>query len=350
MILREREKTLPPNQRLAAPGRWPTVGEKQPKPLPHGEPWRVSVGGLVASPRTWTLDEIRAMQRVELVVDIHCVTRWSKPGAHFSGVPLGRLLDECRPLPEARFLSFVARSQRNHSTSLPLEYALRSGALVALEYEGEPLEEEHGGPVRLVVPGRYFYKSLKWLERVEVVAEDRLGYWEKEAGYHNEADPWREQRYIASSVDRKTLGEALSTKDFSGKDFLSLDATGLELAGLNAERALLRNADFRGVNLERARFDHANLSNAHFEGARLCRASFVGADVEGADFRRADLRGADFTGASMFGTTFCDEPDFSSPAIIDNTTIMDEESVSKLLPRQQAHVRRALLSGRRRKP
>lgn len=338
----EREKSLPPNQRLAAQGKWPLVGEKAARPLTGGEPWRISVEGLVATPQTWTLEEVKEMPRVERVVDIHCVTRWSKLGARFSGVPLKLLLDKCSSLPSARYLSFVARSTRSHSTSLPLEDALSLDALVALEYEGEPLEEEHGGPVRVIVPGRYFYKSVKWLERIEVLAEDRLGYWEKEAGYHNEADPWLEQRYIAPSVDRRTLFEALASKDFRGKDFLSLDAKGLELAGLNAQAALLRNADFRGVNLERARFQSANLSNAHFEGARLRSASFAGADVEGADFRRADLRGADFTGASMFGTTFCDEPDASSPALIDHTTTIDEESISKLLPPQQAFVRAAL--------
>jgi DMSO/TMAO reductase YedYZ molybdopterin-dependent catalytic subunit len=337
-----REGELPPNQRLAAPGRWPVVGEKRPQPLPGGEPWRVSVVGLVAAPRTWTLDEIEAMPQVEQIVDIHCVTRWSKPGARFSGVPLARLLGACRPLPAARFLSFVARSERNHSTSLPLEDALRLGALVALRFDGAPLEEEHGGPVRMVVPGRYFYKSVKWLERVELLAEDRPGYWEREAGYHNGADPWLEQRYIAPGADRVALGEAVSARDFSGKDFLSIDATGLDLAGLNAEGALLRNADFRGVNLEGARFDRANLSNAHFEGAVLRRATFVGADLEGADFRGADLRGADLTDASTFGTTFCDEPDFSSPALIDRTTTFGEGAIGKLLPPQQEFVRRAL--------
>ncbi|HEX6622970.1 MAG TPA: molybdopterin-dependent oxidoreductase [Pyrinomonadaceae bacterium] len=336
----ETESTLPPNQQPAAPGRWPVVGERAPRR--SDEPWRVSVSGLVAAPKTWTLDEIAAMPRVEQAVDIHCVTRWSKLGAKFSGVPLARLLGECRPLPEARFLSFVARSERGHSTSLPLAEAARAGALVALRYEGVPLEEAHGGPVRVVVPGRYFYKSVKWLERVEVLAEDRLGYWEQEAGYHNEADPWREQRYIAPNLDRRALADALARRDFRDKDFRSLDATGLELLGLDARGALLRDADFRGVSLAGARFDGANLSNAHLEGANLRGASFVGADVEGADFRGADLRGADFTRASMIAATFVDEADVATFARIDRTTVIEESSVEMLTPAQQSFVRQAL--------
>ena len=310
--------------------------------MASGEPWRVSVAGLVAAPATWTLDEIAGMPQSEQTIDIHCVTRWSKPGASFSGVPLARLLELCRTLPEARYLSFVARSERGHSTSLPLADALSLGALVALRFEGAPLEQEHGGPVRVIVPGRYFYKSVKWLERIDVLARDRLGYWEREAGYHNGADPWLEQRYIAPNVDRVTLSEALSQRDFSGKDFLSIDASGLDLAGLKAEGALLRNANFRGANLEGANFERANLSNAYFEGASLRGASFVGADIEGADFRASDLRGANFTAASTFGTTYCDEPDCASPALLDRTTIIDEEAIGRLLPPQQEFVRRAL--------
>ena len=331
---------LPPNQQLAAPGRWPVVGERAPRR--SDEPWRVAIVGLVAAPRVWTLEEIVAMPRVEQTIDIHCVTRWSKPGAKFSGVPLARLLEACGPLPEARFLSFVARSERGHSTSLPLAEVVAAGALVALGYEGAPLEEIHGGPVRVVVPGRYFYKSVKWLERVDVLAEDRLGYWEREAGYHNEADPWREQRYIAPNLDRRALADALSRRDFRDRDLRSLDATGLDLRGLDARGALLRDADFRGVNLAGARFDAANLSNAHLEGANLEGASFVGADVEGANFRGADLRGADFTRASMIAATFVDEADVATFARIDGTTLMDDSAVELLTPAQQSFVRRAL--------
>jgi len=338
------KKSLPPNQQLVAPGKWPVIGEKSPRR--SVEPWHVSVGGLVTEPGTWTLEQIKAMPVVEQVVDIHCVTRWSKLGAHFSGVPLSYLLEQCSPSPQARFVSFVARSEHSHSTSLRLDEALRLNALVALEYEGEPIEEMHGGPVRMVIPGKYFYKSLKWLERIELLAEDRLGNWEKEAGYHNVADPWLEQRYIVPNLDRRTLSEALAQRDFNGKDFQGLDARGLDLSGLNARGALLRAANFQRVNLERACFDGANLSNAHLEGADLRHATFLNADVEGADFRGADLRGTDFTGASLIGATFCpdggNDSDTFGLALIDHTTRIGEAAVEALTPTQQDFVRGAL--------
>jgi DMSO/TMAO reductase YedYZ molybdopterin-dependent catalytic subunit len=336
--------TLPPNQQLVAPGKWPVVGEKAPRQ--SEAPWRVSTGGLVAAPKSWSLDEIRQMPQVEQAVDIHCVTRWSRLGARFAGVPLASLLERCAPLPEARFVVFTARSDRSHSTSLPLQDALALQTLVALRFEGAPLESIHGGPVRTVVPGRYFYKSLKWLETITLLSEDRPGYWERVAGYHNVADPWREERYIAPDLDRRVLRRALDARDFSHQDLRSLDARGRDLSRLDARHALLRDAKFQNVNLERACFEHANLSNAHLEGASLRDASFVQADVEGADFRGADLRGADFTGASLFGATFCPEEQASDggfgPARLDRTTRIQEEALEKLTPRQQEFVRRQL--------
>jgi DMSO/TMAO reductase YedYZ molybdopterin-dependent catalytic subunit len=341
---------LPPNQQLAAPGKWPVVGEK--KPRPGSAPWRVSVCGLAARPRIWTLEELLALPQVERTVDIHCVTRWSRVGATFTGIPLRVLVEQCQPLPEARYISFVARSDRNHSTSLPLADALDLDTLVAFTFEGRPLDEVHGGPVRTVVPGRYFYKSLKWLERIELLAEDRLGYWEADIGYHNIADPWKEQRYIAANLDRHEVRELLRKRDFSSRDLRGLEADHLDLTGLNARGAALRDAHFQKANLQDACFDGANLSNAHLEGAILRGASFCPhqeqiADVEGANFRGADLRGAVFTAASLFGATFCPGPGDSQnwgAALIDQTTRMDEPTIATLAatPLQEEYVRRAL--------
>ncbi len=325
---------LPPNQQLAAPGKWPVVGEKAPHE--SAAPWILRVGGLVARGGMWTLDELRAMPQVEREIDIHCVTRWSKLGARFGGVPLFDLLEEASIRPEARFLSFVARSERNHSTSLALDDARELDPLVALTCEGEPLEKSHGGPVRLVTPGRYFYKSVKWLERVEARAEDRLGYWEAETGYHNNADPWREERYISRDIEPRLLGELLARRDFSGRDLLGLEAAGMILSGLKADGALLRNADFRGAHLAYAAFRGANLSNARLQGADLTLADFRDADVEGADFRGADLSGANFTGASLFGCTFVGEtPDEWGPAKLE-FTVIPPDAIEALTPSQQA--------------
>jgi DMSO/TMAO reductase YedYZ molybdopterin-dependent catalytic subunit len=338
---------LPPNQQLAAPGKWPVVGEKGPRR--DGAPWTITVAGLVEHPRVWTLPELAALPAVERAIDIHCVTRWSRLGARFSGIPLSLLLDAAGPLPEARFVSFVARSERGHSTSLPLADALALDTLVALAHEGAPLEEIHGGPVRAIVPGRYFYKSVKWLERVELLPEDRLGYWEAEAGYHNTADPWREQRYIASSLDRRTVAALLESRDFSGRDLLGIDAAGRVLDGLNARAALLRDADFRKASLREADFAGANLSNARLQGADLRRARFHGADLEGADFRGADLQGADLQGASLFGATFCeaepDAPEPYGPARLDPSTRVDDDALSRLSPAQERFVQAGLGKG-----
>ena len=289
--------SLPPGQQLVAAGKWPVMGERAPRG--DASPWRVSIGGRVERPLVLSLGELRARTQVERVVDIHCVTRWSKPGVRFAGVPLAELLASVRPTSDARFVSFVARSDRDHSTSLPLADAVELEALVALAADGKPLGSEHGGPVRLVVPGRYFYKSLKWLEHVELLAADRLGFWEATAGYHNEADPWRQQRYIASGVSPAEARAILAGRDLRGKKLLGLRAAGCDLAGLQAQHAVLRDADFRDCNLAGACFDGANLTNAHFQGARLQGASFRDADLEGAGFERADLRGACLLASSL---------------------------------------------------
>jgi len=332
---------LPPHQQLAAPDRWPLVGEKAPDPQRVDGPWCVAIRGLVERECVWTLEALRALPQVERVVDLHCVTRWSKLGVRFGGVPLKALLERCVPLKHARYLSFVARSARGHSTSLPLEVALEQDVLLALRYEGQPLPPEHGGPLRTVVPQRYFYKSLKWLEAIEVLREDRLGYWEREAGYHNAADPWKEQRYIVPHLDSTRYRKLLQKRDFSGQNLLGLDAQGRELSGLNAHKAQLRDAHFERANLEGARFEGANLSNAHFNGAHLCGATFVGADCEGADFRGADVRGADFTRASLFGVTFVDEAPDSRAALVDATTRIDARSLTQLTPPQQTFILQA---------
>lgn len=335
---------LPPGQQLAAPSKWPFVGERQPRA--DDSPWRVTIAGAVARPRVYELPELRALPQLQCEIDIHCVTRWSKLGARFSGVALADLLRAADVQPAARFVSFVARSERAHSTSLPLADALQFGTLLALDYKGAPLPAEHGGPVRTVVPGRYFYKSLKWLERIELLTEDRLGYWEAQAGYHNTADPWLEQRYIAPSLTRQQAAALIAGRDFSGRDLLSIDAAGRDLSGLMARDALMRNADFRGCNLRRACFDGANVTNAHLESADLREATFRGADLEGANFSGADLRGADLSGASLFGATFVEEregqPVAESGARFDTGTRLAAEQLEALTPTQQAFARHAL--------
>jgi DMSO/TMAO reductase YedYZ molybdopterin-dependent catalytic subunit len=339
-------KQLPPRQQLAAPGKWPAVGEAA-AAAPLG-PWRVAINGEVTTSLELTLEELCALPRVERAIDIHCVTRWSKPGMRFAGVTLASLLEVARPTAAGTFVSFVAYSTRNHSTSLPLADALALETLIAWEWDGAPLPPEHGGPVRVIVPNRYFYKSLKWLRAIEVLPIDKPGYWEREAGYHNTGDPWREERYMAPQLSRQEMQAVLAARDFSGRDLRSIDARGFDLTGLRASGAILRDANFQGCRLADAVFDDANLSNAHFGGAALTGASFVRADVEGADFSGADLRGANFAGASLFGVTFgtVDEGQTTMPpAMVDATTHIDAAGFDALVPQQAQFVRRLIAGG-----
>jgi hypothetical protein len=330
---------LPPGQQLAAPGKWPIVGERTPGPGP--DVWTLTLADADGREVCWTLDQLKSLPSVSVVVDLHCVTRWSQPNVPFTGVLLRTLLSAATCSLSTHFVSFVARSERRHSTSLPLPDAIELGTLIAWEAQGRPLESIHGGPLRCIVPGRYFYKSVKWLERIELLREDRLGYWEAQAGYHNHADPWREERYLAPTLDRYEAARVLAARDFQGRDLRSLDARGRDLSGLRGAGALLRDADFRNCDLTGACFDRANLSNARLAGANLRGARFVGADLEGADFAAADLRGADFTSASLFGASFA-PLDANGNAMLDqqakwdDSTRLDRERLEDLMPAQRA--------------
>lgn len=327
---------LPPGQQWVAAGKWPYLGERAPLDTPA--PWTVEVAGLVARPQRFTLDDLRQFPWVERTVDIHCVTRWSLPSAQFGGVRLTDVLAAAGVDERARFVSFVARTERNHSTSVPLDVLHSVDALLVLEYQGAPLSSNHGGPVRVVVPERYFYKSLKWLARIEVLEQDRLGYWEAMAGYHNEADPWREQRFMASQLSKQQMQKLLDTRDFAGRDLRGLYAVGHDLAGLDARGAVLRNADFSDAILQHARFDKVNLTLSRMRGADLRGASFNGADLEGVNFAGADLRGVDFRGASLVAATFS-EP--GRHALIDPTTQFEPARWEHLTPDQLTFLQQA---------
>ena len=336
---------LPPNQSLVAPGRWPLVGEKTPADGP--DTWTIDVRGEVETARAWTLEELieDAVAQDEVVaqtLDLHCVTRWSKYDVTFRGMLLVDLFKRVGGvLPAAQFVSFSARSDRGHSTSLTLEDAIALRTMIAWDVDGEPLPTKHGGPVRVVVPGRYFYKSLKWVEGIELRAEDQLGFWEREAGYHNHADPWKEERYMAANVDRHLVRQLLSMRDLSRRDLLGVQATDRDLTELMAVDAMLRDADFTRAKLMRSDFSGANLSNSRFVDADLRRASFRGADLEGADFSGADLRGTDLRGASLFGATFGPEEDHTvrvRQARFDEETRFDGGAFESLTPSQRRWV------------
>lgn len=335
---------LPGGQQPVAADRWPQVGEREPAPL--AAPWRLAIGGRVRQAAGFSLEQLAALPQTTITTDIHCVTRWSKFDMSFSGVLLRDVLDVCPPDPKAAFVSFVAHTERRHSSSLPLDEALELGTLLATRVAGRPLPAEHGGPLRSVVPGKYFYKSVKWVCQIELLEQDRLGYWESEAGYHNGADPWQQQRYIASRIDRRVAARLIESRDFSNRDLLSLNASGRDLSHLLAIDARLRNADFSLATLTLADFTRANLSNASFRHADLQAACFVDADLEGADFAAADLRGADLRGCSLFGATFCDLDTerelIDAAARIDRTTRIESTALQRLTAGQRQFVQQGL--------
>ncbi|MDQ3875664.1 MAG: sulfite oxidase-like oxidoreductase [Actinomycetota bacterium] len=161
-----------------------------PTPRTSPENWDFSIVGDVAEPRRWTWDEFRALPSETVTRDIHCVTKWSKLDTEWEGVSLDTLLAEVDH--DAGFA--VAFCDGGYTTNLPLEDLVAGKAWVAFGYRGEPLEPEHGGPARLLVPHLYFWKSAKWVRGVRLTQEDEPGFWER-LGYHMYGDPWREQRY-----------------------------------------------------------------------------------------------------------------------------------------------------------
>lgn len=180
---------LPPGQTLVKD--WPVLDlGVQPDVAP--EKWRLRIEGLVQAPVRLTLDEFMALPQVEVTSDIHCVTQWSRYDNRWQGVRARDLIGMARPKEEARFVSFT--SYDGYTTNVPLEELLREEVLFAHSWEGRPLTRQHGGPVRVVIPRLYFWKSPKWVTRVELLREDRPGFWEVR-GYHNHGDPWREERY-----------------------------------------------------------------------------------------------------------------------------------------------------------
>ena len=161
-------------------------------PTPHTplEEWSFSVAGSVREPRTWSWEEFRALPSETVTCDIHCVTKWSKLDTVWEGVPVDALLEEI----EHDAVYALAFCDGGYTTNLPLEDLTRGRAWVAFAYDGEPLEPEHGGPARLLVPHLYFWKSAKWVRGLRLLDEDEPGFWES-YGYHLYGDPWREQRY-----------------------------------------------------------------------------------------------------------------------------------------------------------
>jgi len=180
---------LPPGQYLTQ--KWPVLHAGG-VPRTDLATWTFRVFGEVEEEVTLDWEQFSALPRTANVQDIHCVTRWSRFDAQFDGVHWRELAALARPRPAARFV--IAHAEQGFTSNVPLPFLEHDQALLATRADGEPLSSEHGGPLRLVVPGKYFWKSAKWLREIELSATDRLGFWER-YGYHNDADPWQEERY-----------------------------------------------------------------------------------------------------------------------------------------------------------
>ncbi len=201
-VRRLREAKLKPNLGAGAdrqrvpPGQWVT---KQWPVLHYGSvptinlaTWDFTVFGLVEEPLRLTYQQFMALPKTQVEADVHCVTRWSLLDSRWEGVAFTEIMKLIKPKPEARFV--MVHCEQGFTTNLPLHALMDDDVLFAYRRNGENLSPEHGWPLRLVVPKKYFWKSAKWVRGLEFMAEDRLGFWEQ-AGYHNEADPWREQRF-----------------------------------------------------------------------------------------------------------------------------------------------------------
>ena len=180
---------LPPGQYLTE--KWPVLHAGS-VPQTDLATWDFTVSGEVDEPVRLTWDEFKALPASQITIDIHCVTRWSRFDTSFKGVRWRELAALCKPKPSAQFV--LAHAEQGFTANMPLGALDDENALLAYEADGEPLTPEHGWPLRLVVPSRYFWKSAKWLRGLELLAADQPGFWER-YGYHNDADYWKEERY-----------------------------------------------------------------------------------------------------------------------------------------------------------
>ncbi len=180
---------LPPGQ--VATEKWPvlTYGET---PLIETKDWRFRASGLVGEQKVLTWDDLQAFPAVRIVCDMHCVTRWSKFDNKFEGARVRDFLASLNVKPEARYV--MVHGYGGYTTNVPLTDLMDNDVLLAYKYDGKPLEPDHGGPCRLLVPKLYLWKSAKWVNGFELIEKDKPGFWER-AGYHMYGDPWKEERH-----------------------------------------------------------------------------------------------------------------------------------------------------------
>ncbi|MEQ1752660.1 MAG: sulfite oxidase-like oxidoreductase [Micropepsaceae bacterium] len=183
------ENRLPPGQQEVK--NWPVLDLGIQPDVPKQE-WKLSVDGLVENPVSLDFDQFLALPQTDSVSDIHCVTRWSRYDNLWQGVSSSELISVVRPKDEARHVIFHGHD--GYTTNVALDLFAADDVLLAHSWEGYPISRNHGGPVRVVIPRYYFWKSTKWVKRIEFSRDDKPGFWEVR-GYHNVGDPWKEERY-----------------------------------------------------------------------------------------------------------------------------------------------------------
>ncbi len=185
----DRANRVPPGQKVT--GKWPVLHFGNVPKIDKAK-WTLRVSGLVEQERMLTFDEFQRLPATRVLSDIHCVTRWSRLDNSWEGVSTGALKECVTVLPEAGFV--IVHGAPAFTTNLTLDDFFQTDVILATSHDGEEINAKHGGPVRLVVPRLYFWKSAKWVTGVEFVSKDIPGFWETR-GYHNHGDPWKEERY-----------------------------------------------------------------------------------------------------------------------------------------------------------
>ncbi len=185
----EHAHRLPPGQRLVT--NWPVLDLGIQPDVPRAD-WRLTVDGAVINPIEWDWTALLAQPEFQSVSDIHCVTQWSRYDNRWAGVSTQHLLSVVQPLPQAAHV--ILHGYDGYVTNVRLDHFAEDDCLLAHSHDGEQISRDHGGPVRLIIPRFYLWKSAKWLKRIEFAPVDKPGFWETR-GYHNEGDPWTEERY-----------------------------------------------------------------------------------------------------------------------------------------------------------
>jgi DMSO/TMAO reductase YedYZ molybdopterin-dependent catalytic subunit len=196
----EKENRLPPGQKLVT--NWPVL-DLGIQPNIAKEDWQLTIDGLVENPQQWSFEDFVTRPQSSFVSDIHCVTQWSRYDNRWDGVAVKDILELVKPVEQAQ--NVVFHSYDGYTTNVTLSVFADTDVLLAHAWEGKPLSRDHGAPVRVIIPKWYFWKSAKWLKRIEFVGADEPGFWEVR-GYHNEGDPWKEERYSHGPVDETIPG------------------------------------------------------------------------------------------------------------------------------------------------